>query len=388
MQTTVNIGVLQQALPQASFTLDSRASSIGSWIRIMARTDKGLYIYSDNQGTSRTLIKVEANVIKEGEAIVLPKLLAGSLLGLPADEDVELMLSPSGAKLLVKYGSVKAEIAIHADAPKTAEVLKTIPFNAKSSFTVSAASLVNVVNRTIFCAATSTESISEGPWLSSVLLGTRDSLVMATATNRIIGGQAEVPDEFVTGDYTLGVHRDALVALKALLSKRQKEEVSITIVTAQGSQPNEVLFRFSDVILGVRQLSKPYPTAVSKIFITPGTFNSTRVDRKVLLSSFLRMSAFAEQNTFTINFAGDKLTLTSKGHSSTFQEQVGATKMEGNVTVGLGIASFVSCLTAMEGEEVVIKYASVKDHIHLQEGDLNFKYVISPVTVEWEKKGK
>src|SRR5260370_35453804 len=102
---------------------------------------------------------------------------------------------------------------------------------------------------------------------------------VAKATNRIIAGQAEVLDGSIKAGYAGGVHRNAFPALKALLAKRKEEEVTITNVSTVGGQPNETLFRFSDVILGVRQLSKPYPSAVLKVFNTPGSFRSARVNR-------------------------------------------------------------------------------------------------------------
>jgi DNA polymerase III sliding clamp (beta) subunit (PCNA family) len=331
-----------------------------------------------------------ANVIKEGEALILPKLLQAILSTLPEDEDIELGMSASGAKLQVKYGSIKSEIAVHADGQKGSEILKTIPFNAKSSTSISAATLVDIINRTLFCTATGSAAISEGPWLSSVSVETGDGVVLGTATNKIIAGRAEVPDGLVTSGYSVGVHRDALIALKALLSKREKEEVTITNASSTGnSSTNEVLFRFSDVILGVRQLSTLYPKAVDKIFTTPSNFNRATINRKLLLSCLGRLGAFAEKNALSITLSTDKVTLYTKGYNSIFQEQVGKTeKTDGSVTIGLGIADLTNVLSAMESEDVVLHYKSDNDHVHFQEGESNFKYVLSPVAVAWATKVK
>lgn len=397
MLTKIKIGVLREGIQQASHTLDSKASSIGSWLYLIARQTKGanggdpgrLYLYSSNLGLSRMLLKIPAEVTKEGEAIVPPKLLQSILNGLPDDEDIELTLSASGSKLQAKYASIKSEVAVHADAPKAAEVLKTIPFNAEPNVTISAATLVECINRTLFCTASNDGAISEGPWLSSVRLETSDGSVMAIATNRIIAGQAEVLDGSAKSGYSSGVHRDALLALKALLSKRKEEEVTITNVQTQSGQSNETLFRFSDVILGVRQLSKPYPLAVGKVFTTPESFRSAIINRKVLLGVFSRLSAFAEKSSFTIAFTGDKVTLETRGFNSIFQEQVASVGDAGTVVkVGLSIADVFNVLTAMQSEEVVAKFHTAADHVHLQEGDSNFKYVLSPVQINWGTKEK
>lgn len=402
MLAKVKIGVLRDALIQASYTLDIKAASIGSWLYLIAKAGKispaggdksALYIYSSNLGMARTLLKIPAEVTKEGEALILPKLLQSILASLPAEDDIELGLSASGSKLQVKYESIKSEIAVHADGQKAAEVLKTIPFNAKPVTSVSASSLVDVINRTLFCTASGTAAISEGPWLSSVCLESGDGTLMGTATNRIIAGKAELHDTLVTGICSFGIHRDALVALKALLSKRKEEEVTITDATMLDkatASTNEILFRFSDVILGVRQLATTYPKAVEKIFVLPSGYNHATVNRKLLLNVFGRLGAFAEKSSFTLSFVGDKITLYTKGFNSIFQEQVAKSeKTEGNVTVGLGIAAVINILSAMQSEDVVIRYKTNDDHVHFQEGESNFKYVLSPVVVPWAPgKGK
>lgn len=386
MLTKVKIGLLRDAMAQASHTLDSRASSVGSWLHLMARPDK-LYVYSTNLGMARTFIKIPAEVTKEGEALILPKLLQSILASLPAEDNIEIGLSASGAKLQVKYESIKSEIAVYADGPKATAILQTIPFNAKSCATVSTTALVDVINRVLFCAASSEGAISEGPWLSSLRLQVSAGLIMGIATNRIVAGQAEVLDGLATGDYTGAIHRGALLALKAILTKRKEEEVTITNVDSNEGSTNETLFRFSDVILGVRQLSKPYPTAVSKVFTTPEAFKTTRINRQILLSVFGRLGAFAEKNAFTITAAGNKMTLQSKGYNSNFTEQVALLDtVAESVTIGLGISDMMNVLTAAQSEDVTIRFKSNADHVHVQEGDTNFHYVLSPVTVEWEKK--
>lgn len=399
MLTKIKIGVLREGLQQVGHTLDTKAASVGSWLYIIARKAKvspagedksKVLLYTTDMGLTRTLLRIPAEVEKDGEAIVPPKLLASILSGLPDDESIELALSPSGSKLQVKYASLKSEVAVHADAPKTAEVLKTIPFNAKPDTTVPASALVDAINRTLFCTATNDGAISEGPWLSSVHLATGDSSLVAIATNRIIAGQAEVLEGTIKAGYAGGVHRNALIALKALLAKRKEEEVTITNVSNQSGQSNESLFRFSDVILGVRQLSKPYPAAVAKVFNIPESFRAARIHRKILLGVFGRLSAFAEKSSFTISFSGDKATLETRGFNSIFQEQVALVeKIEGPVVkVGLSISDVTNVLTSMQSEDVVIRFHTSDDHVHMQEGDLNFKYVLSPVTINWGTKGK
>lgn len=389
MLIKTKIGILREAMTQASYTLDTKASSVGSWLYLIARKES-LYVYSSNLGLARTLLKIPAVVTKEGEVLILPRLLQSALNSLPVEEDIELGLSASGAKLQVKYGSIKSEIAVHAESEKAREVLQTIPFDAKPSTSISASTLVEVINRTLFCTASGASAISEGPWLSSLCLETGDGIVMGKATNRIIAGKAEIPDGLVTSGFSTAIHRDALIALKAILSKRQKEEVTITHATFQNpSSSNEVLFRFSDCILGVRQLASAYPKAVEKIFTTPSDFNTATVNRIILLHAFSRLKAFAEKSTFTFTFAGEKVTLTSKGFDSIFQEQVAKTeKTEGTITVGLGLNDVMTILMAMQSEEVVIRYKTDGDHIHFQEGESKFFYVLSPVVVAWQNKGK
>lgn len=391
MLTTVNIGALRSAVQQAMHTLDSKSTSVGSLLYLFARAGKDeadgkLYIYSSNLGMARTLTKVAAKVTKDGEVLILPKLLSSILASLPEDETIDLALSANGSKMQVKYGTLKSDIAVHADAQKATEVLKTIPFNAKPRTSVSAATLVDLVNRTIFCTASGTASISEGPWLSSLSLEAGDGAIMGTATNRIIAGQAKVHDGLVVGPYAFGVHREALGALKALLSNRAEEEVTLTDVTTGEGGANEVLFRFSDVILGVRQLSVSYPKQVAKIFTVPDAYQSATITRSQLLSVFGRLSAFAEGNSFTLSFAADKVTVATRGYNSIFQEQVAKIeKTEGTITIGLGIADMVNVLNSMRAEEVIIRYKTADDHVHMQEGSSDFRYVLSPVQVSWAK---
>lgn len=392
MLTTVKIGALRDAIAQAAHTLDTKASSIGSWLYLIARHKEGepgvLYVYSSNLGLARTLLKLPATVKKDGEVIILPKLLQAAMSSLPEDDEIELNLSASGAKLQVKYESIKSEIAVHADSQKASQVLQTIPFNAKPSTSVSAATLVEIINRTLFCTASGTSSISEGPWLASLQLETSDGSLLGIATNRIIAGQAEVHDGVVKVGYSGGIHRDALVALKALLSKRKEEEVTITNAAVSNAS-NETLFRFSDVILGVRQLSKAYPKQVAAVFQLPSGYNKATINRSVLLSVFGRLSAFAEGAAFTATFAEAKVTLLAKGYNSVFQEQVA--KVENNdspITIGLGVADMLNILMVMKSEDITIFYKSDVDHVHFKEGELNFRYVLSPVQVPWATKGK
>lgn len=394
MFTKVKIGVLASALAQASYTLDSKAGSLGSFITLIARATKGdqearMYVYSTNMGLARTLLKIPADVTKDGIAVVSAKLLRSLITTLPPDDDIELTLSPSGARLQVKYEQIKSEIAVHADSQKMSEVLSTIPFNAKSDVTVSAAVLVDIITRTLFCTASSTMAISEGPWLSNVLLEAGDGSLIGTATNRIIAGKAEVHDGLVTSGFSGGCHRDALIALKAILSKRETEEVTITRAIAKDNTANELLFRFSDAVLGVRQLSKPYPKAVEKIFTIPGSFSTATVDRRSLVSVFSRLSAFSEAGSFTLSFVADKVRLTAKGYNSQFEEVVPKTeKTDGTITVGLATNDMISILQAMRGDTVVLRYGTADDHVHIQEGDSPFRYVLSPVQVPWTKGSK
>lgn len=386
MLTKAKIGAVRDALVQAAHTLDTKSSSIGSWLLLVARKDK-LFFYSTNMGLARTFIKIPAETTKEGEARINAKLLQNTLNGLPDDEDVELMLSASGARLQIRYGSIQGQIAVTADGPTAAEVLKTIPFDAKSSATVSTTALADIVSRVLFCAATNDGAISQGPWLSSILLQVSDDVVLARATNTIIGGEAQVHDGMATGSYTGGLHRGALLALKALLSKRKEEEVTITNVVAADGQSNETILRFSDTILGVRQLSKPYPKAVSDIFICPEAFKTTKADRKTLLSVFGRLAAYADDNIFTVTLKGDKLILYSRGRGGIFEEQVPlADKVEGTLTVALSTGDFINVLTAMGSEEVTFRFMNEKDPLHMREANENYKYVLSPGTPKWNKK--
>lgn len=398
MLATVKIGDLREAIIQASHTLDTKTSSMGSWLYLFARQGKpspagedksALYVYTSNLGLARTMLKIPATVQKEGEVLIPPKLIQSILFGLPAEENIDFGMSPSGAKLQVKYGSLKSEIGIHADSQKAVEVLKTVPFNAQSSFTVSAATLVSLLNHTLFCTASGAAAVAEGVWLSSVHLQTRDGFVLAEATDKVIGGRAEIPDGLVVGDYSFGIHRDALIALKAVLSKRETEEVSVINAPSVQGSSGEVLFRFSDVILGAGQLSQAYPKAVANIFRVPEGFATATINREVLLGCLGRLSAFAEKSSFSLTFATDKATAATRGFNSIIQEQLAKDeKSEGSVTLGLGIANVTNVISAMCSEKVVLRYKTSNDHIFAQEGDAEFKYVLSPVALAWVKEKK
>jgi DNA polymerase III sliding clamp (beta) subunit (PCNA family) len=402
MLIKVNIKDLREGIQQASYTLDPRAGGPGSNLYMVAKQAKPsgqvvgqedkscLYLYSTNLGLARTLLKIPAEVTKPGATLIPPKLLQSILQSLPGEESIKLGLSPSGSRLSVEYGTIQSQIAVHADGSKAAEVLQAFPFNAKPLTTVSAASLVDIVTRVLFCTAGGTTSISEGPWLASILLETGDGSIMGTGTNRIIAGQAEVHDQLVKGGFSGAIHRDALTALKAILAKKKEEEVTITNVTADNTA-NEILFRFSDVILGIRQLAKGYPKAVAKVFSVPNIFHKATVNRKALLGIFGRLSAFAEKNAFSISFAKDTALVVTKGFNSTFEERVAITGKDlKEATIGLGIADTINVLSVMASEDVVIHYGTDTDHVHFQEGDANFHYVLSPAQVSWleKKKGK
>src|SRR5208282_4016248 len=120
MLIKAKIGAVRDALAQASHTLDTKSTSTGSWLFLIARQEK-LFFYSTNMGLARTFIKIPAVVTKEGEARINAKLLQNTLNGLPDDEDVELMLSASGARLQINYGSIQGQISILADGPSAAE---------------------------------------------------------------------------------------------------------------------------------------------------------------------------------------------------------------------------------------------------------------------------
>jgi DNA polymerase III sliding clamp (beta) subunit (PCNA family) len=386
MQIKVNIKVLREGIAQASHTLDTKASSIGSWLHFIAKGTDTLYLYSNNMGTARTLLKIKAEVVKEGECLILPKLLQSILVTLPDKDDIELALSASGAKLQVKYESLKSEIAVAADAPKSSEIFKTIPFNAKPNVFISAASLVSLIDRLIFCVASGDNAISEGPWLSSAYLETGDNTILGVATNRIIAGQAEIHDGSSKYGLSSAIHRDALLSLSALLAKRDKEEVTITNASINDSTPTELLFRFSDVILGVRLLSTPYPVAVKTLFTKSETLKSVEVNREALIDVMSRLKAFAENKTFSLTLSGDKATLMTRGYNSVFQEQIPlGKKIDDSITIGLGIVDVSNSISIMASEDVVIKYKSDSDHIYLQEGESNYKYILSPVALSWKK---
>lgn len=394
MQLKVKIKELREAISQASYTLDSKASSVGSWMYLiaMAATEKDesrMYVYTSNLGMARTLLKIPADVIKSGYALIVPRLLGQIISNLPAEEEIEMGLSASGAKLQVKYGTLKSEIPVHADGQKASEVLSSIPFNAKPCFTVSAATLVDLINRTVFCTASGSNAITEGPWLSSVLLETSNGTLVGTATNRIIAGQCEVHDPLVNGIFSGAVHKDALGALKAILSRKKEEEVTVTNATSNTGATNEILFRFSDAILGIRQLAKPYPKAVAKIFTVPGEHRAATINRAQLINVLARLSAFAEKGTLSLTFSGSTVVCATRGYGGAFQESVAKTeKPEGSVTVGLGLSDVSNVLSVMKSEDVVFRYGSDVDHIHVQEGESNFRYVLSPAEIEWGSKKK
>lgn len=397
--TKVNIAQLRDAIGQASHTLDTKAASIGSYVFLIARQAKPsgqtvgleskslLLIYTSNLGLARTLLKVEAEVEKDGIALIQPKLLQAILASLPDEDNIELTLSPSGSKLQVKYEQIKSEIAVHADSAKMSTVLSTIPSLSQPDLTVSAQTLVDAISRTVFCTAMGANSVADGAWLSNVFLEAGDSSLVATATNKIIAGKAEIHDQLVTGGFTGGIHRDALVALKAILSKHKGEEVTIACATSKEGNTNEILFRFSDVVLGVRQLATPYPKKVAGVFTVPSAFKTATVNRKQFAGVFTRLTAFAEGGSFALAVSNDKVRLATRGFNSEFQEVIPKTeKTEGPVaTIGLATGDVINVLGVMQAEDVVISYNTADDHVYFQEGNMPFHYVLSPVQLTWGK---
>lgn len=400
MQIKVQIGALRDAIAQASHTLDTKVGSTGTWLYLIAQqtvqvpekpaTSK-LYLYSSNLGLLRTLSKIEAEVEKQGEAAVSPKLLSSALLGLPAEDQVELSLSPSGSRLQVRYGQVKSDIACLADAPKSSTYMKTIPFSAKPITSIAASSLVDIINRLLFCTASGDNMINEGPWLNSIYLESSEGTIWSMATNRALAGQAIVVDSLIQPGFKAGIHRDAMQALKSLLAKRKQEEVTIT-VSGEGDG-SEVLFRFSDVILGVRLIGKPYPVVYKKVFKVPEKYQTVTVGRKQLSDLLNRLVGYAETDAALITFNGDKIAFVTKGFNSAIQETLvpNAANTSGTASkIGLSVPGMQTVLVPMVSDTVTIQFAGDNDSVYFIEGpkESEFRYVLSPVTPPWVKGGK
>lgn len=390
MHIKVNIDVLRDGLSKVLSSLDNKVGSIGNWLFLVAQkeetTEGTLFLYTSNMSTVRTLYKVTTKVERAGEVAISPKLLSSILTGLPGEGSIELACD-KGTKVQVKYGKVKSELAILSDATSSKLYLKNLSFNTDPITSISVPVLVESINRTLFCAATGENAISDAS-LSSIYMETEEDMIRSISTNKIMAGKAEILDPLIKNGFKAALHRDGLSILKSLINKGY-ETVSIIPITEEGID-KEVLFRFDNVILGIRLGGRPYKVApITNVLNVPEGYQSLSVDRKNLINVIKRLSGFAEQSDFSLSLATDKLTLLTKGHSSIFNEELSTSgEVKGITTIGLNINDIISVLSTMVSENVFIYYKDDTGHFYMIEGTENspFRYVLSPIRLSWIKK--
>lgn len=379
MKLSVQIGSLRTAILESALTLDSKAS-LGSWLYLIAK-DK-LTLYSSNLGLLRSINTIDAEITEQGEVAISHKLLIATLMGLPETEKVTLS---SGTKLEVKYGKVKSNIALLPNPPSSKTFLKDFPSDTiEATLELQSITLLDQINKVIFCTADSDNAINDGPWLSSVYLhSAKENMIQLVATNKIIAGQATIQEPNIKAGIKIVAHKDAWVVLRSLAAKRKKDHVSIIVAD------NEMFFKIGNSILGVRKLGRPYPETVLTILKVPDKFTSVSIDRAAILSILARLSAFAESNTLVLTFGEEVATLYTKGFNSTFEEKVPTdSKIKLEVKIGIGLQDMSNILSSMNGSTVVFKFLTSKDPVYLLEGteDSENKYIMSPISTDWEEK--
>lgn len=258
MKFRVNIGVLGEAITQASITTDRlRAMAIGHvYIKAVKHVDqKGdyLYVYSTNID-AETVIKIPAKVEVEGDALIDPSQVNGGIAGRPKEDEITIEKVDSGNMLSFKYGRSKFHVHCGVDKHNTLSTYLTrVPFTEKATYKVKGADLAEFCRRGLFCIPAD-DNGQAGMRLGGMYFSDSKDGYSANVTDGAICAEITVKAEKASlGKFMVPLK--SLTAINRLLGKRREDQIDITEYGKdEKGQPSKVYFRTGDVIFGTKLL--------------------------------------------------------------------------------------------------------------------------------------
>lgn len=391
MKLRTTVGALLDAFALTSPTLDRKGASANLYLQANEKSSS-LYFYSTNL-ISETATRIKAEIETPGEALVNPGKLSDGLQGLPKDNPVNLVLTPTGNALKVSSGSVRFSLASSTDVKELSDRMKAITQITKTPpiMVLPASELAEFTKRSLFC-------------IPNDQSGQRANLAaLKLADNGTTGEEAFATDGSIAvrissqkkqGEGSIGaagllIPVQALTPLSNLVGKRKKGETVSLILT---EKKNKVFFKFADgTHFGAITMATNYPN-LKAIMEQDSQYHYFEVPREAFKLILNRASAFvasvSNRKILELEFGPEALSINANG-DDVLSDQIAisytGSKPPQSVKVGMNIDHLHNIASGSHSENLTFGFASDTQPLVVtdKEGDdderIDIKYVVMGV---------
>lgn len=309
MKIRVKIGDLVEQVTQAAITVDRKAENmpLGKvYLRAVNRpaaepdppeTKPFLYLFSSDQA-SKTFIKIPIEEIEqEGQTLVDPAKLLGSLLSRDPDRFANIEIIPEPAKLRVKVGKNVANLPFDSAVDSAVAMIRVLP-KGEPIAKIAATTMIEFIRRSGFCIPTAENGQQQFAMGVLNLKGANGRYIAQATDGRIVAWHSAKQTDTTTYDLpSLLIPLEALDPLQKLLQRHKEADVSIMEGSRNAKgELQEIVFQMNDVQFGTVLRVGRYPNIAILLEQHAPTF-VTEVFREELKGALIRAANFVENNT-------------------------------------------------------------------------------------------
>lgn len=308
---------------------------------------------------------VPAEIVEEGSVSLPVKMLLDVVASLPA---VTINLESTNDQVKLTTASFTANFN-----GLSAEEFPDIPFDAKSSLTVSAPEIAQALSQITFAAA-----VDEGrPVLTGILTQIKTNSIEFVATDGFRLAHQTLPLKNASPSTALIPRRTFEEIIRLLTEQKSLPELQI----ASSESQNQIIFTLDDTKLSSRLIEGNFPNWEK---ILPTTFVAhLTIEREVILQAVKLASIFAKDNANVIKFtiSANKLMISSEAKQLGTQENILDCQTEGqDLEIAFNSRFVVEALIACPGDQVKLNFSGPLSPCQLTPvGQSGLEYVIMPI---------
>jgi DNA polymerase III sliding clamp (beta) subunit (PCNA family) len=360
MKVKVNVLDLREGLAQAAITLDKRKYMGAPLIYMLARkTEKAqrLLIYTSD-GMAESLVRLECEVLEDGEVAMEPSRLQYLLGMAPAEETAQLALTSKGNQIGLKIGKgTQSKMAVNSTASKMLEEIKHLPITKEPDLLIKAEGFREVLERTQNFTSGEADKLN----LQSVVIQTGEAGYEALASDGKVLARVSVDDENVKGKkVAFRIPHISIPALRKVLDRNKKSVLKVIFDRTPEGEPQRMYVRTDNTVYGTTLSAEPFPIT-DKIF-SASIVVSVKLPAKSLAASMSQADLFANDSFVAVLMDQDQVKIRSGGQHGEFEQELAAeavTWPEGTkpTKMGFNVGKLMMISRALRDEDVELGYA-------------------------------
>jgi DNA polymerase III sliding clamp (beta) subunit (PCNA family) len=321
LRIKVQAGALRDAVEQVRATTEpGNPAFAGLYFEASHKDGVGRVRLFTMKPGSKTLMAVAAEVEEEGKIVVRPDQILSGLKGHEADALVAFNISPKIKRLNgTCCGSRFAAVLLKGSDDMSAQIAH-LPINGTNGSRYSATILADVIKKSAWCAAMSTQSQNV---VDALEFKRTDFGFKVLATDGRIAVRVQANTDLAPEEMT--IPRVALETFAKLLGKHSADEVHVIKGQPANGEYSELYFRFASIFFGASTSAQRLPN-IEPIF-NDEMRQPTRVvilSRNILQAMLGRIAGFADRDNPIIHFqlADEKLTLSTGSTDGNIDEEL------------------------------------------------------------------